>query len=304
MPDHIPRGIFLVIAATLAISLQDVVFKVFGNQMTLWQIFALRGILALPLFLILKRRGGTGIVHEALAPWVLLRACYMTLTFLAFYAAIPFLSLSTLGAANYMAPIFVALLSAYAIGERVTRRGWLAVLIGFAGVLVLLRPGSDAFSPWALLPLAGAMFYACGHILTRTRCRDVTASAMAFAVILATTCAGLIGSTVIALARPSEAAAQAIPYLLGTWSPLGQAEAVILVALTCLTLAATLLLAAAYKSAPPATVATFEYSYLVFVALWDLLFFATPPGLWTLLGMVMIVGAGLLLLSPAQRSGQ
>lgn len=292
------RGILLVIAATLAISLQDVIFKAFGNQMTLWQIFALRGALALPLFLALNRSGGARFMRQALQPWVMLRACCMTLTFLAFYAAIPFLSLSTLGAANYMAPIFVALLSAFVIGERVARRGWGAVLIGFAGVLVLLRPGSDAFSLWALLPLTGAMFYACGHILTRTKCRDVPVTALALAVILATMGAGVIGSLVIHLTPPSDGAAKATPYLLGTWSPLGPTEILILVALTLLTIAATLLLAGAYKAAPPATAATYEYSYLVFVALWDLIFFATPPGLMTLLGMAMIVGAGLLLLSP------
>lgn len=292
-------GILLVIAATFAISLQDVVFKAFGNNMTLWQIFALRGVLAIPLFLLLKRRQGAGLFAQALNPWVMLRACCMTLTFLAFYAAIPFLSLSTLGAANYMAPIFVALLSAYVIGEKVTRRGWLAVLIGFAGVLTLLRPGTEAFSLWALLPLTGAMFYACGHILTRTKCRDVPISAMALSVILATMCAGFIGSGIIFLFLPETTSTTAYPYLLGRWSPLGVTEGLILTALTILTIAATLLLAGAYKAAPPSTAATFEYSYLVFVALWDMVFFATPPGAITLLSMAMIVGAGLLLLYRA-----
>ncbi len=296
LPASTFAGILLVLAATFAISLQDVIFKAFGNTMTLWQIFALRGALAIPLFLMLRRPHGAGIFVQAFQPWVMLRAWCMTLTFLAFYAAIPFLSLSTLGAANYMAPIFVALLSAFAIRERVTWRGWLAVLIGFAGVLVLLRPGTDAFSVWALLPLTGAMFYACGHILTRTKCRDVPVSAMALAVILATMCAGILGSLIISLAPPGTAVSLATPYLLGGWSPLDLAECLILAALTLLTVAATLLLAGAYKAAPPSTAATFEYSYLVFVALWDMVFFATPPGGMTLLGMAMIVGAGLLLI--------
>ena len=85
----------------------------------------------------------------------MLRAVFITTTFLAFYGAIPFLSLSTLGAANYSAPIFVTLLAALAIGEPVGRRGWFGVLLGFVGVLVLLRPGSDAFSIWALMPVIG-----------------------------------------------------------------------------------------------------------------------------------------------------
>ena len=81
----------------------------------------------------------------------MLRAIFITMTFLAFYSAIPFLSLSTLGAANYIAPVFVTLLSAYVIREAVGPTGWLGVLVGFTGVIVLLQPGSDAFSPWACL---------------------------------------------------------------------------------------------------------------------------------------------------------
>lgn len=296
------NGIVLVIAATLAISLQDVVFKAFGNTMTLWQIFALRGAMAIPVFVMLTRRSGLGVLAQAFLPWVLLRGTCMTFSFLAFYAAIPFLNLSTLGAANYMAPIFVALLSAFVIGERVTLRGWLAVLIGFVGVLTLLRPGTEAFSPWALLPLTGAVFYACGHILTRTKCRNVPVSAMALSVILATMIAGLIGSLILGIAPPKADLVAVYPYLLGQWSALGVTETSTLVALTVLTIAATMLLAGAYKAAPPSTAATFEYSYLVFVALWDMLFFAAPPGAMTLLGMAMIVGAGLLLLDRRSAS--
>ncbi len=290
----------LVIAATFVISLQDVTFKAFGATMTLWQIFALRGVLAIPLFLAARPRRFGYLLAQALQPWVFLRGGFMTLSFLAFYTAMPFLSLSTLGAANYMAPIFVALLSAFVIGEPVTRRGWLAVFIGFTGVLVLLRPGTDAFSAWALLPLLGAMFYAMGHILTRTICRGVPVSAMALAVILATMLAGFVGSVILYLAPPDAALTESYPYLLGNWSPLGRAEWAILLALAVLTVLASLLLAGAYKSAPPSTAATFEYSYLVFVVLWDLLIFASPPGPATLLGMAMIIGAGLLVLGRAR----
>ena len=146
----------------------------------------------------------------------------------------------------------------------------------------------------------GAMFYAMGHILTRTLCRGVPVAAMALAVILATMLAGFVGSAAIHVTAPDAVLAQSYPYLLGHWSPLGRAEWLILGALALLTVLSSLLLAGAYKSAPPSTAATFEYSYLVFVALWDLVIFASPPGVVTLLGMAMIVGAGLLVLNRAR----
>ncbi len=297
-PQQVARGVTLILAAALTISLQDVVFKLFSAELTLWQIFALRALMTLPLFFALawlrgKRRG---VLREALRLWPLLRAVFMTLTFLAFYAAIPFLSLSTLGAANYIAPIFVTLLSAFAIGERVGPLGWVAVILGFAGVVVLLQPGSDAFSPWALLPVMGAFFYALSHITTRTKCQSLSLATMALSVNLTMFAAGAVVSLIILVWQPDESLVRAYPYLFGTWSPVGLSEWLVLGLLAILAVAIAMLLAGAYQAAPPSTVATFEYSYLVFVVIWDLLFFATSPNGTTLLGMAMIVGAGLMVL--------
>jgi drug/metabolite transporter (DMT)-like permease len=61
------------------------------------------------------------------------------------------------------------------LGEPVGPRGWLGVSIGFVGVLVLLSPGTDSFSPWGLLPNVGAAFYACGQMLTRLKFQDISA---------------------------------------------------------------------------------------------------------------------------------
>ncbi len=294
--QHTLYGVALVVAAAFTISVQDVVFKLFSSAMPLWQIFAVRGALALPMFLILDWSRGGRVFIEALQPWVLLRGTAMTLTFLAFYAGVPFLNLSTLGAANYVAPIFVALLSAYVIGQPVGRSGWAAVLVGFVGVIVLLRPGSDAFSPWALLPLMGAFFYAVAHILTRAKCQDVPIAAMALAVILATVAAGVVIRIVLIVTAPAADLVATYPFLLGGWAPISASQWLTLTVLAGFTIVIALLLAGGYRAAPPSTAATLEYSYLVFVALWDVLIFAAALSAPTLLGIVLIFGAGVLVL--------
>ena len=73
-----------------------------------------------------------------------------------------------------------------------------------------------------------------------------------------------------------------------------------LAVLACFAVGLGILLAGAYKAAPPSTVATFEYTYLVFVAVWDIVFFATYPGAMSLTGMGLIVVAGLLVLQRAR----
>lgn len=301
---NVMRGVTLIIAAALTISVQDVIFKLFSGELTVWQIFALRGVLAVPMLLALTWTQGThsGVMRAALGKWPLLRSLFITTTFLAFYAAIPFLSLSTVGAANYIAPIFVALLSAYVIGEAVSRRGWLGVLLGFAGVIVLLQPGTDAFSPWVMLPVIGAAFYALGHITTRARCQNIPLAAMALSLNLIMLLAGLIVSGFLFWLQPEGEVTKAYPYIFGTWSAVGAADWLVLGTLAGLAIVIGMMLAGAYQAAPPPIVATFEYSYLAFVALWDVLFFDMAPTISSTTGMLLIVAAGLLVLH--RRSGE
>ena len=297
-PQNILRGVTLIVAAALTISIQDVVFKLFSSELSLWQIFALRGVLAVPMLVALTWMRGAhkGVVRAAVGKWPVLRSLFITTTFLAFYAAIPFLSLSTVGAANYIAPIFVTLLSAYILREAVGPLGWLGVLLGFTGVVVLLQPSTDAFSPWAGLPVIGAAFYALAHITTRAKCQNVPLAAMSLSLNLTMLIVGLIVSALLVWFNPQGDVAKAYPYIFGLWSSLGITDWLVLALLAVFAIVIGILLAGAYQAAPPSIVSTFEYSYLVFVAVWDILFFGIAPTIISISGMTLIVLAGLLVL--------
>lgn len=297
-PLNITRGVLLIVLAALTISVQDVIFKLFSSKLTLWQIFALRGVLAVPLLLGVSWMRGAhrGILRAAFGTWSLLRALFITTTFLAFYAAIPFLSLSTVGAANYIAPIFVALLSAYVIKEVVGPLGWIGVVLGFVGVVVLLQPGTDAFSPWALLPIIGAGFYALAHITTRTRCQGVPLAALSLSQNTVMMGAGVAVSLFLVFLKPQGELHAAYPYILGEWTRVTPQDWLVLLLLAGFAVGIGMMLAGAYQAAPPSTVATFEYSYLVFVAVWDILCFGIAPTVASITGMMLIVGAGVLVL--------
>jgi len=297
-PQNIVLGVSLIIATAFVISVQDVVFKLFSNQMTLWQIFALRGCLAVPVLagILWYAQRGNGAVRAAYGLWSLLRAVFITGTFLAFYAAIPFLHLSTVGAANYTAPIFITLLSAYVIKEPVGTLGWMGVIVGFAGVLFLLQPGTEAISFWALLPLLGACSYAAAHLITRAKCQDVPVAALSLAQNSVMLAAGLIISAVLVFGQPTSDTAMAFPYIFGTWSAIQASDWLVLSLLAAFAIVLGMMLAGAYKAAPPAIIGTFEYSYLVFVAGWDVLFFGIALNGATLAGMAMIFVAGAMVL--------
>lgn len=305
-PQNITRGVLLIVLAALTISIQDVIFKLFSSELTLWQIFALRGVLAVPLLLAVSWTRGAhlGILRAAFGKWPLLRSLFITMTFLAFYAAIPFLSLSTVGAANYIAPIFVTLLSAYVISEAVGRLGWIGVLLGFVGVIVLLQPGTDAFSPWALLPIIGAAFYALAHITTRARCQNVPLAALSLSQNTVMLLAGIVVSIFLILLKPQGEMVEAYPYIFGGWSAVDLTDWFVLLLLAGFAVVLGMMLAGAYQAAPPSVVATFEYSYLVFVAVWDVLFFDIAPTVTSVTGMILIVVAGLLVLQRKSSGGQ
>ncbi|MEM8812251.1 MAG: DMT family transporter [Pseudomonadota bacterium] len=305
LPQNNALGIALIVAAMFVTSVQDVVFKLFSNSLPLGQIFALRALIAIPLLMGLAWVQGayTGIWRHALSGWALIRSVFVTLLFLAFYGAIPFVSLSVLGAGTYTAPIFVALLSALFIFEPIRRRGWAAILVGFAGVLLLLQPGTNAFSAWTILPVVGAVFYAAAHVITRLKCQAIPLVALALSLKLVMLMAGLSIGAATFIWRPDATLVALNPYLLGGWQPVGTVDWTILGLLAVFTVVIGLGIAGAYKAGAPSTVATFEYSYLVFAALWDGLFFHSAPGGLSLMGMLLVVVAGLMAMRKVRDSG-
>ena len=146
-----------------------------------------------------------------------------------------------------------------------------------------------------MLPVIGAGFYALAHITTRTKCQDVPLAALSLSQNLIMALAGFVVSAAL-LIFPAGELAQSTPYIFANWSAITLSDALILVILAGFAIGLGILLAGAYKAAPPSTVATFEYSYLVFVAIWDVLFFAIFPSFTSLTGMGLIVLAGLLVL--------
>jgi len=296
-------GAAMMLTAVLTMTVQDAVFKRFSSELTLWQIFALRGVLATSLLVILfsLRRGGGVVLKSALMKWPLIRSALLTIALLAFYTAIPFVSLATAGAALYVAPILVLLLSAFVVKEQVRPLGWVGALLGLVGVIVLLQPGTDDFSPWTLLPVVGAAFYAVAHIVTRLKCRQVPMMSLALSLNLLMLLAGLLVSMLLYLQSPQGQIAQSYPYVFGTWSAIETTDWLLLGLLAALAVVIGMMLAGAYQIAPPPVMATFEYSYLVFAAVWDLLLFKIVPTSASVTGMLLIVMAGLMVIHRKTR---
>jgi drug/metabolite transporter (DMT)-like permease len=170
-PRRYGLGIGLVVGSVFLMSLGDALIKLESASFTAWQIFALRSAITVPILIALLLLLAPG---EALRPrslrWVALRSGLLVLMWIAYCAALPLISLSAAAVAFYTAPLFMALLSRPLAGEPVGPVRWLGIVLGFMGVLIVLRPGGETFSAAVLLPMLAAVFYALAAIITRARC--------------------------------------------------------------------------------------------------------------------------------------
>lgn len=294
-PDRLAYGIAMIVGSVFLMSFQDAMMKYASTGMSLWQIYVLRSVLAiaaLVIFALVFRHRSDW--HSILDRWVIARSLFLTLMYICIYAAIPLMSLSVVGAAFYTGPLFITLFSALLIREPVGKRGWIAVSVGFLGVLVILRPGTAHFTSLALMPVLAGLFYALAAIATRARCVQQKPLTLALALNLALFLTGLTASLAIIVWQPSQSTFMVNPFLLGGWSQMGTTEWSVIGLLAALIVMIAVGLAKAYQSAPPAIIATFDYSYLVFAAFWSLALFSEPPDISTIAGMILIAGAGLL----------
>lgn len=276
-PDRTAQGVGIILASVVTMAFADAVVKLVSADLTIWQIFAARSLTALVLLVILLRALGIALLPRR-PGWVLLRSVLLVLAWITFYASLPVIPLSAAAAAAYTGPIMIALLSAVLIKEPVTPLQWAGVLLGFLGVAAIVKPGTDAFSWFTILPLLCAAFYALAMVLTRSKCREEAPLALGLALHVCFVATGLVATILLMLAGLEGETKRAFPFLLGDWAPMGLREWGVMLLLGILSAAYFAGVARAYQIAPPQIIATFDYAYLISAAVWGYVFFAETPG--------------------------
>lgn len=279
-----------VIAITLsvaALSLGDAVIKGTGLSLPLWQMFIARSALVVPVLWLLIRRRGPVVLSNPF--WPLLRSALLVAMWLSYYASLSLMPLSLAAAAYYSGPLFILALAAVASQRWPSGRAMIAVGCGFVGVWLIVRPDTSGFAPGTLLPVVAAVLYACAMVLTSAKCRDD--DPLVLALLLN---AMFVGSgAFLGLFSGLDGS-----LILGPWQPLDMHLLATIVALAGLILIGSVGAAIAYQNGPPATVAAFDYSYLAFSLVWGGLFFGELPATMGLVGIALIIAAGLFALPP------
>ena len=223
--DRPALAVAAILVSVLALSLGDAVIKRASVDHPLWQLYTLRSVLIVPVLAgaIALRRTATSL--RPLAPtWILLRSLMLALMWIVYYAALPQIELSVAAAAYYTSPLIIVLLTIRLSRDRATPALGAAAAIGFAGVLVMLRPGAGSVDAWVVLPLLAAVLYASAMLVTRARCAAEHALVLALALNLAFIAAGGAATLALRALDPDGRRASANRFLFGDWTVLGAGE--------------------------------------------------------------------------------
>lgn len=200
-----------------------------------------------------------------------------------FYAGLAFLSLAAANALLYVSPLLVTALSVPLLGERVDVRRWAGVAVGFAGALLIVRPGSDAMQVAALLPLAAACF--SGFYQLSTRMLSHTEG-----VATTFTYTSVVGAVVTSLA---------VPFLWTTPDAWGW---LLMAGVALLTWIGHFAIVKAFSLAPASVVTPYTYTVLVWAALYGFVLFGEVPDASTVAGAAVIAASGLYVFHRERRA--
>ena len=286
------RGILLMLAAMLLLASMDTMAKYLTTVYPIAQILWLRFALFLLAALLLARlSGGRPPGRAAWPPWrsrrpllQVLRSLVLVAEMSVFMLGFRPLPLADVHAVAAASPLVAVALAALLLREDVPARRWLAVACGFAGVLLILRPGFTDFGWLQAVPIVAALLWGGYQVFLRYVARFDPPAVTTFY----TAATGLAAACLVA------------PFL---WVPPDAQGWLLLGILALLGAAAHVTLILALDSAPAALLQPYTYTLLLWVTLLGYLVFGDLPDLWTVLGAAIVVGSGLLVLRDDLRRG-
>jgi drug/metabolite transporter (DMT)-like permease len=273
------RGILAIIGAMAVFSVSDVLTKLVAMKHPLGEVFAVRG-----LFTIVLVGAGMAVLghwrylRAAFSAAVLARSALDAFSSALYVAALVHMPLADVSAIILLSPVILTLMAVALFREVVDGRRWAAVLLGFVGVLFIVRPAPATFNSWAVVVLVAAFASALRDVTTRQIDPAIPTAVLALASMIALTLVGL-GMSV------GEA-----------WQPMTVDECVLLAGAGLFFGLATYFMALAFRGVDISVVAPFRYTHLLCAAAAGYITFGEIPDRWSIAGAMLIVTSGLYVL--------
>lgn len=296
MSDNI-KGVSFLLLAILLISMQNVAIKWIGGDYSALEIVAIRSMVALPFtFLFFRMEGGRGLPTTRQPRLQAFRGGFLFLSYTTFMMGLAALTLADIEAIRFSAPLMITFLSVLLLGEKVGPRRWLALLVGFAGVLLVVRPGSATFNLGSIFVLISVLFYALTVILTRKLQSGDSSATMAFFSSLVYLAAAIALAPLPAVVGELPNAHPSLAFLVRSWSMPAPLDLLIMSGLGVVWAAWMFCMTKAYSLAQASVIAPFEYVSLPVNIMWGFLIWQEVPTWMTIAGALLTLSSGLYVL--------
>lgn len=284
---HPYRGMLMMLAAVAMFAVMDTLSKYLTRfypvTTVVWARYLFHTLLVIG---VLGPRLGTALVFTRRPGAQIVRGLLLACASLFFVSAVKYLPLAEASAISFMAPILVTVMAVAVLKEKVSLGGWIAVLSGFAGVLIIIRPGSGIFVWASLLPLGAALCFASYQILTRRLAGMESPYTSVFY-------SGLVGMLLLSVS---------LPY---AWSPPKSGlHLALFAAMGIIAGASHLMLIKAFDFAPASRLAPFSYTQLIWATAAGYMAFDDFPDVWSLVGIVVLMASGIHIATRQHFSGR
>ena len=290
------RGIYLILLGMLFFSIQDVLVRQLSDYASLTQIMFIRGIfggLILLFFLKLTKRS---ISFSSSYPLLAISRVLLFFTgFLCFYFALGKMELAEATSLFFITPLFITILSKFIFKSQVGAYRICAIIVGFVGVLFIVKPNPDGFNKIALLPIFTAFTYSLSMMIAKyTREKDRIFQQMLY-MYFGSAVLAFVAWLIIPLIEFEPSQAKNLEYLIRDWTIYNRSVLLMLLGVAIIGSAGMLLLTSAYRVGSPPVIAPFEYIMLIFAIGNGFLFFREIPDIYSILGMLLITSSGLFI---------
>ncbi len=272
--DYPLRGIGLIVGSTVFLACSDALAKYLARTLPPIEITWMRFLVFLLIMVPVALASSSSPLRSRRPGLQVLRALALASSSIFFISGLKLLPIAEASATSFVAPLFVTVLSIIFLSERIGIRRWAATLIGFIGVLIVIRPGTAAFDAAIVLPVISAFGWACTLIMTRMISgADRVITTMAFSAV--------VGFLLVSALVP-------LFWVTPTWREVGLGLAVGIASTT-----GQWLVVLAFRHANASMLAPFSYSQLLWITILGFVVFTEIPDLWTFVGAAIIIGGGI-----------
>ena len=266
------KGILFILLAAFFFSLMSVFVRLSGDVPTMQKAF-FRNIVAAVVAMIILLRSKTKIsLKKENLPPLLLRSVFGTIGILANFWAVDNLGIADANMLNKLSPFFAILMSIFILGEKPNRIEWLSVILAFIGAAFVAKPSAGIVSLPALVGILGG--FTAGTAYTFVRKAGLQ---------------GVKGPIVVAFFSTFSTLVL-LPNLLLNYTSMSARQLLLLVLAGCSAAGGQLSITAAYQHAPARDISVFDYSQVVYAAVFGIVLFGEFPDVWSLIGYVIIIG--------------